>query len=404
MKKSTFLWVRHAHLPDGSIGDILVRRGGKKEKSRILRIGTPTEEDRTLFADAAVYDADGLYAASAFVDLCGHPDRAGTGNALYDETLSAVYGGFGTVLSLDPTEGSFLSAQKKRAETYGKCRVLCSASLLCATNAQQALNLKEHGACVLTDYGIPSADTNCVLRAMEAAAEADLPVIAECRDPACGSTVPPISEELSAARNILLAKETGCRLHLTGVSTSRTLSLIRKAKDAGCAVTCDVTQMAFSCTEDDLRYVGTQAKLMPPLRSRSDAEAVTAAIRDGTVDCVTSGHTPCTRAEKDLPMERAAAGSVGYQTLFGAGMTWLVLRNIISLQRWLELISEKPGRILGLDSDLREGNCADFVLFSPTEEWIVTRELLRGRSSCTPLLGASLYGTVHRTVLNGEML
>lgn len=404
MKKSNFLWVRNIRLPDGTTGDILARRGSKKENSSILRIGVLTDADRVLCAGAEVFDAAGLRAAPAFVDLSCRPDRAGNGNALSDETLSAVCGGFGTVLSLDADDASGIAARKRRADSYGRCRVLCTGRLGSVGDAGQALRLKERGAFALTDYGTPSSDTEGVLRAMLAAAEAGLPVIAECRDASFGNSVPAVSEELAAARSILLARETGCRLHLTGVSTAGTLSLIRKAKDAGVPVTCDVTQMAFSCTEEELLYVGTQAKLLPPLRARSDAEAVISAIRDGTVDCVTSGHTPCTRSEKELPMKDAVPGAVGFQTLFGAGMTWLVLKNIIPLHRWLTLISAAPAEILGLKAELREGGSADFVLFSPEEEWTVTRELLRGRSSCTPLLGVSLHGAVRRTVLNGELM
>lgn len=404
MKKNSCLWIRNVRLPDGTTGDILIHRSGRREKSRILRIGIPTEADRELCSGAEAFDAGGLRISPAFVDLACRPDRAGSGNALYDETLSAVCGGFGTVLSLDADDASTIAVRRKRAESYGKCRVLCTGRLDSVRDAGQALALKEQGACALTDYGAPSPDSGKVLRAMEAAAEAGLPVIAECRDASFPDTVPAVSEELAAARSILLAREAGCRLHLTGVSTCRTLSLIRHAKDAGIPVTCDVTQMAFSCTEEELLYVGTQAKLIPPLRARSDTEAVISAIRDGTVDCVTSGHTPCTRSEKERPMQDAAPGAVGYQTLFGAGMTWLVLKNIIPLHRWLTLISDAPAEILGLEAGLREGGRADFVLFSPEEEWTVTRELLRGRSSCTPLLGVSLHGAVRRTVLNGELM
>ena len=406
-----FLYVSNARSVSGEPLNILVCKDVDR-KAVIRKIGRA--EIAALPERTKRYDAGGAVIFPAFTDLAGFPDRHNSAGAITAETASALCGGFQRTVSLDPTfDLTVYAERKKRAAASAKTDVVVSAGL---SENSDPMDFYRAGARVFTDLNSPVLSVRKMLSVFSSVPD-DALFLLSCRDPE-GETgfsdgmvakklslpgTPPVSEELAVLRAITLSAESGRKIHLTGLSTARALGHVRRAKAEGIAVTCDVPAYSLSFVSTDLYYYGARAKLSPPLRTESDRNAVKEALADGTADAVSSCHFPCYDREKKK-LADAVPGAVGYQTVFSAVMTELVLPGTVPMRRAAEILALNPASILGIDAELRENGPADFVLTDPYREWIVTADILRGRSVQTPYLGGSLNGAVLHTVRNGEWL
>ncbi len=406
--KSGYLLISGAVGTDGTRTDVLIGPGEEGERAvlragRIANAGLPPK--------TAVFRADGLLLLPAFTDLSAFPDRQKTVRALSDEMLSAACGGFGHVVIADPAADvpSFLSRTARAADACGGRAAVTA--LLSPSSDPMAL----YGAGARIFVTDMKASVRTLLRLIRTMPE-DCVFLCPCRDPEgdgglsddpfsrrIGRGSPEITEELAAEKYVLLSRETGRHLHLTGLTTEGALLRVAAAKDAELPVTCDVPAYAAAFSSADLIYYGANALLSPPLRSEQSRSAVRRALADGTADAVTSCHYPCTKSEK-ASVKNAVPGAVGFQTVFGTVMTELVQTGLVSVKRAADLLSAGPARILGREAEIRVGAPADLVLADPYREWVVTADVLRGRSSATPYLGGTLTGTVVRTVLDGELI
>lgn len=199
---------------------------------------------------------------------------------------------------------------------------------------------------------------------------------------------PAIAEELMIARDIELAKYTGSRLHITGVSTERGLELIRNAKSEGIRITCSVTPYHLFYCDEDLVHYDSNLKVNPPLRTRSDREALKKAVLDGHVDCIASHHFPQDVDHKMVEFEYAQYGMIGLETCFG------VLRTVLpelNLDVIIRLMSIQPRNIFNLPAlTIDKGKTAVISLFLPDEKWQVLN--FRSRSKNSPFMGTELKG------------
>ncbi len=216
----------------------------------------------------------------------------------------------------------------------------------------------------------------------------------------------PASEEIAVYRSLSLAEETDCRLHLSGVSTEKSLSLIRSAKAAGLNVTCDVSPFHFFFDESAILYHGNTAKLLPPLRKESDRMAVIEAIVDGTVDAIASHHQPNDQKETEKPLSTAPFGAASLETVFSATVEALLRPGYIDVFRLTELLASAPYTILAGclgESDkalmpLEKGAPADLTIVSLDSSTEITAQRLKGRAKNTPFLGMTLSGRVLETI------
>jgi dihydroorotase len=236
----------------------------------------------------------------------------------------------------------------------------------------------------------------------------------------------PTSAELTVVeRDIALAAETGGRVHFTHVSTAAALDAVRRAKDAGVAVTCDVTphhlaltdrwvagdrHFAWEASEEDrfsdpldagLAYDG-RCRVNPPLPSRADALALLAGVADGTVDVIATDHAPHAPERKLVEFGAAAPGMIGLETALSLGVA-AVDAGCLALPRLLETLSSAPASIIGESRSLAIGARADLVVFDPAARWTVSQETIASRSHNTPLLGRELPGVVRLTVVDGRV-
>ena len=244
------------------------------------------------------------------------------------------------------------------------------------------------------------ADSGTMLRLLQYAAMLDLVVVSHAEDAGLiGSAVatagemasrlgltgaPAEAEALAVARDIALAEMSGARLHFRQVTTRGALGLVRAAKSRGVAVTAGVTPAHFMLSDLALQDFRTFARLSPPLRSEDDRQAVVAAIADGTIDVIASGHDPRGPEDKRLPFADAAPGMAGAESLLPLTLT-LVRDEVISLARAFELLAGNPARLLGVEAgELREGHEADLALIDPEKPWVIDSAMMAASAGNTP--------------------
>lgn len=216
--------------------------------------------------------------------------------------------------------------------------------------------------------------------------------------------IPKAAEDCGTAREIALAAALDVPIHICHVSTDTSIELIRDAKARGVRVTAETAPHYFSLTEDELLKRDADYRMNPPLRTRSDVEAVIRGLQDGTIDAIATDHAPHTPSEK-ADFVAAPNGSIGMETSFAVGYTYLVKTGCLSLEQLIEKMSVNPAKILGIDAGrLSVGAPADIALISLDEKWTVDENKLHGKSKNTPFKGKTLCSKVKTTVLGGKVV
>lgn len=212
---------------------------------------------------------------------------------------------------------------------------------------------------------------------------------------------PAIAEELMVARDIELLKYTNSRLHFTGISTAKSIQLIKDAKAAGLAVSCSATPYHLTFCDEDLQDYDTYLKVNPPLRTAADRTALQQAVLDGTIDCIASHHLPHDPDNKIVEFEYARNGMISLQTAFSAVKT--AIPNI-TIQRLLELFCTAPRQLFGLPQPvIAEGAVASLTLFSEEGRWEYSLANNQSRSANSPFLGKMLTGKPLGIIAKGEV-
>jgi dihydroorotase len=271
---------------------------------------------------------------------------------------------------------------------------------LAGTQLAELALMRDAGAKAVATGRCWIADTGVMHRLLAYAAMVELVVVTHAEDSGlAGSAVatagematrlglpsaPAEAEVLAAARDIALAEMTGARLHNRQVTTAAALNLVRAAKARGVSVTAGVTPAHFALSETALGDFRTFARLSPPLRSEADRHAVRAALADGTIDVIASGHDPRGPEDKRLPFADAAPGMAGAETLLPLTLQ-LVRDEVIGVERALDLLCGAPARLLGVDAGtLMPGYQADMVLIDTDRPWIVDSDQMAAAAGNTP--------------------
>jgi dihydroorotase len=284
-----------------------------------------------------------------------------------------------------------------------------------------AASLQKAGAAALSDDGMPVMNAALLREAMLTAKKLGLMISSHCEDAELVKNYavnegmsskklglqgrPAIAEELMVARDAMLAKDTGARIHIAHVSTAGSVDIIRKAKAAGVRITAETCPQYFTLTEDKILLQGALAKVNPPLRTTCDIEAIIAGLSDGTIDAIATDHAPHSMAEKALPLTEAPSGMVGLETSLALALMALYHTGKLTISSIIEFMSLRPSEILGISKGrIAIGDDADIVIFDPDAAWTVDPERFRSKGHNTPFAGMTLKGKVKQTIVGGKLV
>ena len=308
---------------------------------------------------------------------------------------AARAGGYGAVVAMPNTSPvcdnpeTVRYVTKKAQVSGGGVRVYPAAAITVKSAGEELCDfdaLSEAGAAAFTDDGRPVSSAAVMYRAMLRCAEKDYLIISHAEELSLAQLCPPLAEPVMVARDLLLAEETGCRLHIAHVSTERTLDHIRRAKARGVRVTVETCPHYFSLTREDYLRMGVNAQMNPPLARRDDANAVIEALRDGTIDCISTDHAPHSADEK--AQTKPPNGITGLETAFSVGYTYLVKAGHITLGRLCELMSDVPAKILGVAPP--QGTFSAEL----EESYVWNAGESKSKSKNSPYDGIKLYGRI----------
>lgn len=374
-------------------------------------------------------DAAGLIVCPGLVDMHVHLREPGNEDdeTIASGTLAAVRGGITTVACMPNTQPAIDTQAAAEfvyllAERAGLANVYPIGAV---TKNREGKELSEigglvdGGAVAFTDHDSPIASADIMRRALEYCRMFDKPVLchAEDQDLTRGGVmhegresmrlglrgIPAVAEEVVLYRDLELAKITGGRLHVLHVTTAGGVELIRRAKNAGVRVTAETTPYHLLHTDEDLRGFDANFKLNPPLRTRTDADALVAGLRDGTIDVLVSDHSPLATEKKVRELDQSPFGIVGLETLLPLCVKALIEPGHLTWPELIRKLTWNPTRILGLDNlgSLQGGTTADVTLIDPEKSWTIDVDAFASKSRNSPYHRLSVHGKAKATILAG---
>ena len=404
-----------------AVQDVLI------ENDRIIKVADSVRDD----ADT-VLDAKGMYVMPGFIDLQVHLRDPGL---TYKETLetggmAAARGGVTTICAMPNTRpvtdtSQMIEELHERAAHESPVHVIQLGAITKGQLGEELADIRgmaEAGCHAISEDGKSVMNASLYRKAMKIAKEEGISIFAHCEDitmveggvmnadaKAKELGLPGITnsvEDVIVARDILLAKETGVRLHLCHCSTQDSVEMIRLAKAEGLPVTGEVCPHHFTLCTDDIREDDGNYKMNPPLRAREDVEALKRGLADGTMDVIATDHAPHSAEEKNRSMAKAAFGIVGLETSAALTYTELVEPGILTVMQMAEKMSYNPAKILGLNDkgSVSEGKIADLVIFDPEKEYRIDVEKFASKGKNTPFNGYPVKGEVACTIVDGKIV
>jgi dihydroorotase len=381
------------------------------------------------FVPNRIIDASGLVVVPGLVDVSARlrtPGNAYKAN-LESEMTAAVAGGV-TSLACPPDtdppldEPGLVTMLKQRARNRSGAHLYPVGALtvgLAGERITEMAELAEAGCIAFGQASVASKDLLVLLRALQYAATFDFPVWLRPVDGSLArggvahdgqvatrlglAGIPPCAETVALASILLLARDTGARVHLSGLSTTEAVQMVRAAKKDGLAVTCDVIAHQLHLSELDLGYFDSNCRLSPPLRGQRDREALRAGALDGTIDAICSDHTPVDDDAKQLPFAEAEPGASGLELLLPLTLRWGKEMGL-ALPQTMEKITSNAARVMGIvGGTLQPGQAADICIFDPTQRWQVAPAELKSQGKNTPFVGLEMTGKVRFTLVDGHI-
>lgn len=377
-----------------------------------------------------VIDASGKYIMPGFIDLHVHLREPGFE---YKETVltgakAAARGGVTTICPMPNTNPVIdTPGMVKDLLERAKDAPVHILPIGAITSGQEGMDIadiegmKEAGAVAISEDGKSVMDSWIFRQALHKAARAGIPVFSHCEDPGLAGGgvmnygtkseelgLPGIinaAEDIIVARDILMAKEAGCRLHLCHCSTADSVLLVEMAKKQGLPVTAEVCPHHFTMSDDEITEDDGRFKMNPPLRGRADVEALRNGLKDGIMDVISTDHAPHGIEEKAQSMLKAPFGIVGLETSFALGYTVLVKGGYLTLPELVRKISVNPAKVIGIDKgNLAAGKLADLVIADLDTEYGIDSSKFESKGKNTPFNGKKVYGRIEKTFVDGGIV
>jgi len=403
-------------------GDLLIEDG------KITRIGdelTPRAK-----VDVVINAKDQLV-CPGLIDIHVHFREPGDEE---EETIAsgaaaAVAGGFTTVCCMPNTKPALdneaqIEFVRRESERVGLANVLPIGAI---TKARQGKELAEmasmhaRGAIAFSDDGVGVNDASVMRKALQYLKMFDGLLMQHCEDNALSggsmhaglvSTtlglggIPAEAEQLMIARDLLLNRTIGARYHVQHISTAWSVELVRRGKQDGLPVTCEVAPHHLLLTDDEIKRSGydTHYKMNPPLRPASDVRACIQGLKDGTIDILATDHAPHLTEEKELEFQDAAFGIVGLETALALYVKALVEPGHIDWLRLIEMMSTSQAKIIRSDrGTLKAGAMADVTIIDPNAKWTIDAEQFKSKSRNCPFHGWKVVGRATHTIVGGDL-
>jgi dihydroorotase len=406
------------------VGSVLI------EDDQISEVG----EDVDMEDVDEVYDCTGLWIAPGLVDPHVHLREPGGEHkeTILSGTQAAAAGGYTTICCMPNTDPPLdnpalvdFILDRAASPLAGGVFVAPVGALTKGLKGKELADLasmKRAGIVAASDEQFPIQNSLVMTQAMAVCVQLDLPVLVHCEDTSLteggcmneGAVsamlglkgIPRAAEEIAVMRNCLLSLHTGCQLHVMRVSTWGAAEMIRQAKFLGAPVTCEISPMHFTFTDENVGEFDTRFKIQPPLRTQVDIDLLHQALNDGTIDCIASDHSPHASHEVDVPFENAPFGSAQLETACAVTLTCLTHQGILSPLNTIDKLSTRPSQILRLDAGtLKPGETpvAQICVIDPDIAWTFDRNKTFSKSKNTPYHGMQLRGKPVLTFSGSEI-
>lgn len=393
---------------------------------KIVALGTAPDG----FTANQTIDAENLIICPGLVDLSARLREPGDEYKarLVSELQAAVAGGVTSLAcppDTDPVldEPGLVEMLKHRAKQQGLAHVYPLGAMTRQLEGKALSEMSELTAagCVgFSQANVAVTDTQVLWRAMEYAATFGFTLFLHAEEPFLAAKgvahdgevatrlglkgIPSAAEALALATILRIAKETGAKVHISRLSTAEGVDMIRAAKQQRLKVSCDVSANHLHLTEHDIGYFDANCHLKPPLRTQRDKDALSAGLKDGTIDAICSDHTPVDDDAKLAPFAEAEIGATGLELLLPLTLKWAA-EHKVSLLHAIKLITESSAQILGIPGGhLSLNSDADLCIFDPNEYWKVGANALKSQGKNTPFTGLELAGKVKLTLVHGQIV
>ena len=379
-----------------------------------------------------VIDARGCYVMPGLIDMHVHLRDPGLTHKedVFTGSKAAARGGVTTLVAMPNTKPVIdnperLSYVKNKAMQCNLVNVLQAGAITQGMKGEELSDIEgmvRAGAPAISEDGKSVMNAQIYKEAMQIAARMNIPVLAHCEDihmvnGGCMNedtnsekfSLPGICnavEDTIVARDILIAKDTGCHLHLCHCSTKDSEVMLRLAKEEGISVTGEVCPHHFTLTSDDIVEGDTNYKMNPPLRTKEDRQALLEGLKNDVFDVISTDHAPHTMVEKGVSMKSAPFGIVGLETSVSLTITELVDKGWITPMQMAEKMSYNPAQILHLTNkgSLKPGKDADVVVIDPKESYVIDVKDFASKGKNTPFQGKKVNGKVKVTICGGRVV
>lgn len=394
----------------------------------IVKIGENIETNE----ETEIIDAEGFFVMPGFIDMYCKMCEAGYENKhnIVMISQSAAVGGFTTITSL-PNSQPVIDNKTVVEYVYSKTREKSSINMFpygsmtkecLGKEVTEIGEMIDAGIVAISDGGVPVDDNRLLRNILLYSKMFDVPVITFCLDRQLTgrgvinsgymSTKMGLegilreAEDVAVSRNIILAKNTGARLHISHVTTRGAVELVRYGKENGVNVTAGTCPHYFTLSEMAVEGYNTFAKVLPPLRTDDDIKAVKEGIKDGTIDVITSGHTPVSIDKKKTEFDNANFGISGLESAFPVCFTEMVDSGTIDIKDMVRLMSSNPAKILGLKNKgyIEEGFDADFIIVDLNEKYNIDASSFKSKAKYSPFDGKCVKGRAIKTFVKGNCI